>query len=193
MLLLTVLFFVLMFMGMPIAFAIGLAGFSFFVLSDTIPLGIAVQQIASQSQSFPLLAVPFFVLAGHVMNKSGITQRLINCANVLVAWMTGGLAQVCILLSTMMGGISGSAVADAAMEARMLGPEMIRRGVIEKSHYDDAGLSPANIVKDKLLEQRNVLLHCSLELLFVPSEQGIYDEQMFSVRTMDRLGLFLNQ
>ncbi len=128
MLLLTVLFFVLMFMGMPIAFAIGLAGFSFFVLSDTIPLGIAVQQIASQSQSFPLLAVPFFVLAGHMMNKTGITQRLINCATVLVAWMMGGLAQVCILLSTMMGGISGSAVADAAMEARMLGPEMIRRG-----------------------------------------------------------------
>jgi TRAP-type C4-dicarboxylate transport system permease large subunit len=114
-----------MFLGMPIAFAIGLAGFSFFVLSDTIPLGIAVQQIASQSQSFPLLAVPFFVLAGHMMNKTGITQRLINCANVLVAWMTGGLAQVCILLSTMMGGISGSAVADAAMEARMLGPEMM--------------------------------------------------------------------
>jgi TRAP-type transport system large permease protein len=128
MLLITVLFFLLMFMGMPISFAIGLAGFSFFLLSDTIPVSIAVQQIASQSQSFPLLAVPFFVLAGHMMNKTGITQRLINCSNVLVAWMTGGLAQVCILLSTLMGGISGSAVADAAMEARMLGPEMIRRG-----------------------------------------------------------------
>jgi TRAP-type transport system large permease protein len=128
MLLLTVLFFVLMFMGMPVSFAIGLAGFSFFLLSDTIPVSIAVQQIATQSQSFPLLAVPFFVLAGHMMNKTGITQRLINCSNVLVSWMSGGLAQVCILLSTLMGGISGSAVADAAMEARMLGPEMIRRG-----------------------------------------------------------------
>lgn len=128
MLLLTILFFVLMFMGMPISFAIGLAGFSFFLFSDTIPVSIAVQQIATQSQSFPLLAVPFFVLAGHMMNKTGITTRLIACSNTLVAWMTGGLAQVCILLSTFMGGISGSAVADAAMEARMLGPEMIRRG-----------------------------------------------------------------
>jgi tripartite ATP-independent transporter DctM subunit len=128
MLLLTILFFVLMFMGMPVSFAIGLAGFSFFLLSDTIPVSIAVQQIATQSQSFPLLAVPFFVLAGHMMNKTGITTRLIACSNVLVSWMAGGLGQVCILLSTLMGGISGSAVADAAMEARMLGPEMIRRG-----------------------------------------------------------------
>jgi tripartite ATP-independent transporter DctM subunit len=128
MLLLTILFFVLMFMGMPVSFAIGLAGFSFFLLSETIPVSIAVQQIATQSQSFPLLAVPFFVLAGHMMNKTGITTRLIACSNVLVSWMAGGLGQVCILLSTLMGGISGSAVADAAMEARMLGPEMIRRG-----------------------------------------------------------------
>ncbi len=128
MLLITVLFFALMFLGMPVSLAIGISGFSFFLLSGTVPVSIAVQQIATQSQSFPLLAVPFFVLAGHMMNKTGITQRLIACSNVLVSWMSGGLAQVCILLSTMMGGISGSAVADAAMEARMLGPEMIRRG-----------------------------------------------------------------
>lgn len=128
MLLITVLFFILMFLGMPVSLAIGISGFSFFLLSDTVPVSIAVQQIATQSQSFPLLAVPFFVLAGHMMNKTGITHRLIACSNVLVSWMAGGLAQVCILLSTMMGGISGSAVADAAMEARMLGPEMIRRG-----------------------------------------------------------------
>lgn len=128
MLLLTILFVVLMLAGMPVSLAIGLSGFCFFLFSDTVPVSIAVQQIATQSQSFPLLAVPFFVLAGHMMNKTGITQRLINCSNVLVSWMAGGLAQVCILLSTLMGGISGSAVADAAMEARMLGPEMLRRG-----------------------------------------------------------------
>lgn len=122
------LFFVLMFLGMPVALAIGLSGFSFFVLSGSVPLGIGVQQIATASQSFPLLAVPFFVLAGHMMNKTGITTRLVACSNVLVSWMAGGMAQVCILLSTLMGGVSGSAVADAAMEARILGPDMIRRG-----------------------------------------------------------------
>lgn len=128
MLLLTITFCVLMFLGLPVSLAIGIAGFTFFMLSGTVPLSIAVQQIATASQSFPLLAVPFFVLAGHMMNKTGVTRRLINCSNVLVSWMAGGLAQVCIVLSTLMGGVSGSAVADAAMEARTLGPEMIRRG-----------------------------------------------------------------
>ncbi|KZE35836.1 TRAP transporter large permease [Chelatococcus daeguensis] len=128
MLLLGAIFFVLMFAGLPIAFAIGIAGFSFFLGAGSIPVSIGVQQVATASQSFPLLAVPFFVLAGHMMNRTGITTRLIACSNVLVSWMAGGLAQVCIVLSTLMGGVSGSAVADAAMEARILGPDMIRRG-----------------------------------------------------------------
>jgi len=126
--LLAAVFFVLMALGLPIAFAIGIAGFSFFATSGTVPVMIGVQQVASASQSFPLLAVPFFVLAGHMMNRTGITTRLIACSNVLVSWMSGGLAQVCILLSTLMGGVSGSAVADAAMEARILGPGLIARG-----------------------------------------------------------------
>lgn len=128
MVLLWSIFFFLMFLGLPVALAIGISGFSFFVFSGSVPLGIGVQQIATASQSFPLLAVPFFVLAGHMMNKTGITHRLIAVSNVLVSWMSGGLAQVCILLSTLMGGVSGSAVADAAMEARILGPDMIKRG-----------------------------------------------------------------
>lgn len=126
--LLAALFFGLMVLGAPIAFAIGISGFSFFVMSDAIPTAIGVQQVASASQSFPLLAVPFFVLAGHMMNKTGITSRLIRCSEVLVSWMAGGMAQVCIVLSTLMGGVSGSAVADAAMEARILGPDLIRNG-----------------------------------------------------------------
>src|SRR3546814_9055948 len=95
-------------LGMPVAFAIGLAGFSFFA-TGPMPMSIGVQQVASASQSFPLLAVPFFVLAGHMMNRTGITVRLIACSNVLVSWMAGGLAQVCIVLSTLLGGVSGSA------------------------------------------------------------------------------------
>jgi tripartite ATP-independent transporter DctM subunit len=121
-------FLVLMLLGLPIAFAIGIAGFTFFLTNGTIPVSIGVQQVATASQSFPLLAVPFFILAGHMMNRSGITQRLIACSNVLVSWMAGGLAQVCVVLSTLMGGVSGSAVADAAMEARILGPSLISKG-----------------------------------------------------------------
>lgn len=121
-------FFILLILGAPVAFAIGIAGFMFFLTSDIMPLSIGVQKIATVSQSFPLLAVPFFVLAGHVMNESGITDRLFRFSRVAVGWMAGGLAQVSIILSTLMGGVSGSAVADAAMQARILGPQMIAHG-----------------------------------------------------------------
>ena len=128
MLLISIVFVVLMVVGMPVAFATGIAGFVFFVVDGGMPLSVGVQKIASMSQSFPLLAVPFFVLAGHLMNESGITDRLLKVSMVAVGWMSGGLAQVAILLSTLMGGVSGSAVADAAMEARILGPAMIAKG-----------------------------------------------------------------
>jgi TRAP-type transport system large permease protein len=123
----TFLFLGLMFLGMPVAFAIGTAAFLFYVFGP-VPPAIAVQKIASATQSFPLLAVPLFVFAGHLMNESGITERLIRLATVLTGWMKGGLGQVAIALSALMGGVSGSAVADAAMEARILGPAMLDRG-----------------------------------------------------------------
>ncbi len=116
-----------MFLGMPVAFAIGIAAFMFYVFGP-VPVSISVQKIASVTQSFPLLAVPLFVFAGHLMNEAGITSRLIRLSTVLTGWIAGGLAQVAILLSALMGGVSGSAVADAAMEARILGPAMLERG-----------------------------------------------------------------
>ena len=128
MLLISIVFVLFMVLGMPVAFATGLAGLVFFVFDAGMPLSVGVQKIASMSQSFPLLAVPFFVLAGHLMNESGITERLLKVSMVAVGWISGGLAQVAILLSTLMGGVSGSAVADAAMEARILGPAMIAKG-----------------------------------------------------------------
>ncbi len=124
---LTIVFLVLMFLGMPVAFAIGIAAFGFYVFGP-VPVSISVQKIASVTQSFPLLAVPLFVFAGHLMNEAGITWRLIRLSTVLTGWIAGGLAQVAILLSALMGGVSGSAVADAAMEARILGPAMLERG-----------------------------------------------------------------
>ena len=117
-----------MFLGMPVAFAVGVASLVFFLASDTIPAQIGVQRIASATQSFPLLAVPLFVLAGNLMNVSGITDRIISLAKVMTGWITGGLAQVAIVVSALMGGVSGSAVADAAMEARILGPAMLKQG-----------------------------------------------------------------
>lgn len=114
--------------GMPVAFALALASFPVFVLTGTMPPTVAIQKMVTATQSFPLLAVPFFIFAGNLMNSTGITDRLINFARLLTGWLAGGLGQVSIALSLMMGGISGSAVADASMEARLLGPGMIEKG-----------------------------------------------------------------
>ncbi|MFQ3789364.1 TRAP transporter large permease [Halomonas sp. A29] len=119
----------LMAIGMPVAFAIGIAGFTYFFLPETfLPTNIGVQRIVSATQSFPLLAVPLFIFIGHLMNASGITPRLIRLSTLLAGWMSGGLAQASIVLSTLMGGVSGSAVADAAMQSRVLGQGMIKEG-----------------------------------------------------------------
>ena len=75
-----------------------------------------MQVTVSQTQNFALLAIPLFILAGNFMNKSGITERLLDLASVMTGWLRGGLAQVSIALAALMGGVSGSAIADAAMQ-----------------------------------------------------------------------------
>ena len=126
--LLLVCFVVFMLMGMPIAFVIGIAGFAYFLSQPQLPFEIAVQMTVQQSQSFAFLAVPFFIFAGNLMNVSGITSRLLSLARLLTRRMYGGTAQVSVVMSTLMGGVSGSATADAMMETRILGPEMQRIG-----------------------------------------------------------------
>ncbi|MFB5662227.1 TRAP transporter large permease [Alteribacillus sp. HJP-4] len=118
----------LIIVNVPIAFAIGASGLLFFILEPNLPTSLALQRFAEGTQSFPLLAVPFFVLAGNLLNETGITKRLINFANALTGHLVGGLAHISIVLSAMMGGISGSANADAAMQSRILAPQMMGRG-----------------------------------------------------------------
>lgn len=113
---------------MPVAFSIGISGLFFFLTTPEVPMSIAVQKTLSPSQSFTMLAIPLFIFAGHLMNSTGITHRLIRLANALTGHMYGNLAQVSAVLSTMMGGVSGSAVADAAMQSRVLGPKMVEKG-----------------------------------------------------------------
>ena len=123
-----IVFLLLLLMNTPIAFVIGLAGVAWFFQHPEYSMAIAVQRAVAPTQSIAFLAVPFFIFAGNLMNRTGITRHLISFARLLTRRMVGGIAQVSVLLSMMMGGISGSAVADASMEARILGPEMIRRG-----------------------------------------------------------------
>ncbi|MGE5793305.1 MAG: TRAP transporter large permease subunit, partial [Bacteroidota bacterium] len=121
-------FVILLLMGMPVAFAIGISGALFFVQHPELPPTIPIQLTISQTQNFALLAVPLFILAGNFMNHSGITARLLDLASVIAGRLKGGLAQVSIALATLMGGVSGSCIADAAMQTRMLGQEMLKRG-----------------------------------------------------------------
>jgi tripartite ATP-independent transporter DctM subunit len=127
-------------LGMPIAFVIGIAGMAYFAVTPVLPPEIVVQQIVSQSQSFAFLAVPFFIFAGNLMNVSGITSRLLGLARLLTRRMYGGTAQISVVMSTLMGGVSGSATADAAMETRILGPEMMRLG------YDKGYICAVNCI-----------------------------------------------
>ena len=120
-------FLIFLVLGMPVAFSIGLSGLTFFLVRD-LPMSVLVQKSISTSQSFTMLAIPLFIFAGNLMNSSGITSRLMKLANVLTGHMYGNIGQVSCVLSTLMGGVSGSAVADAAMQSRILGPEMTRLG-----------------------------------------------------------------
>lgn len=119
---------VLMAIRVPIAIAIAASALIFFLTQNTYPAEIFPQQLISGIHSFPFLAVPFFILAGNVMNAGGLTRRLLDFAQALVGHLTGGLAQVNVLVGLLFGGMSGSATADASFEAKILVPEMSARG-----------------------------------------------------------------
>ncbi len=121
-------FIILLVLGLPVAFVIGISGLAFFAVTPDIPFSITVQRIVAQTQSYSFLAVPFFIFAGTLMNESGITKRILSFASALTRRMWGGTAQVSAVMSTMMGGISGSATADACMETRLLESTMTEKG-----------------------------------------------------------------
>jgi tripartite ATP-independent transporter DctM subunit len=124
-----VILFLLYFTGIPIAYALFGASIFYFTFFDAgMPPDLVLQKFITATASFPLLAIPFFVMAGSVMNYSGISTKLMQMAEVLTGHLTGGMAQVNVVLSTFMGGVSGSANADAAMQSKILVPQMEKRG-----------------------------------------------------------------
>lgn len=115
--------------GVPIAFSI-VAALLYFMAAGEFPyhLRIVATQMFGGMQSYPLLAIPLFILAGELMNESGITSRIIDFANILVGRFRAGLALVNIWASVIFAGLSGSAVADTSAIGRVFIPEMERRG-----------------------------------------------------------------
>jgi len=124
-----VIFFVLLFLGMPIGFVLGIAGIAGIIdAGGTSFLSMAPKRFFAGLNLFPFLAMPFFILAGEIMNHTGITQRLVLFAEALVGYMRGGLAHSNMVASVFFAGITGAATADAAAFGKTLVPAMVKQG-----------------------------------------------------------------
>ncbi len=119
---------VLLFMKVPVYIAVLGGAMVYFVGNPDINAVVFAQQAIIGTEKISLIAIPFFVCAGILMNYTGVTQRIMNFCEVVTSHLPGGLAQVNVLLSTIMGGLSGSNIADAAMQSKMLVPEMEKKG-----------------------------------------------------------------
>lgn len=120
-------FFVTLIMGIPVAFAVGLAALGAVIYAD-IPVFVVFQRMFGGVDSFSLLAIPFFVFMGNIMDTGGIARRIVGFANILIGQIRGGLAAVNVLASMFFAGISGSAVADTSSIGSMLIPMMNESG-----------------------------------------------------------------
>lgn len=124
-----ILAFILLFMGIPVGISLLVSALLYFgFMTDTLTLVSVVQRMISLSMSTSFLTIPCFLMVGIVMNKCGISSRLLRWCNALVGHHEGGLAQVNVLLSTVNGGMCGSSGADAAMQCKMLVPTMVKEG-----------------------------------------------------------------
>ncbi len=115
-------------LGMPIAFALLLSGMALMLHLDMFDSQIIAQNIINGADSFPLMAVPFFLLAGEIMNAGGLSRRIVDVAMALVGHIKGGLGYVAIMAGCLLSALSGSAVADAAALSALLLPMMARAG-----------------------------------------------------------------
>src|SRR4051812_29818398 len=114
--------------GMPIAYALLVCGVALMWQLDLFDSQIIAQNIINGADSFPLMAVPFFMLAGEVMNVGGLSQRIVNLALSLIGHVGGGLGYVAIMPACLLAALSGSAVADAAALSALLVPMMVKPG-----------------------------------------------------------------
>jgi len=114
--------------GTPVSFAMLFSAFIANFAGDILPAPAIVQNVVSGSSKYLMLAIPFFILSGSLMNVGGLTTRLMNFAYALVGHMKGGLAQVNIVSSVLYSGVSGSSYSDAAMGAKVIVPQMVKRG-----------------------------------------------------------------
>ena len=123
-----ILFFVFLMLGVPIAFSLGLGSVVAIFMDDKISSMLVAQKLFSSINSFSLMAIPFFMLSGELMEAGGISKRLVNIAKAFVGHITGGIGMVDIGASVLFAGVSGSAAADTAAVGSMLIPSMLKNG-----------------------------------------------------------------
>lgn len=127
--LLFVVFLLLLILGFPIAFALGISAFTYLIFSD-IPLMVIPQKMYAGIDVFVLLSIPGFILAGNLMNAGGITQRIIHFCNALLGHIRGGLGLANVGASMLFGGISGTAIADTASIGSVMIPAMKKKATM---------------------------------------------------------------
>ncbi|MEM7367404.1 MAG: TRAP transporter large permease [Bacteroidota bacterium] len=147
--------------GVPIAYSIGLSSLLTLLVSmDSLTAFTTIaQRMGTGLDSFALLAIPFFILAGQLMNQGGIAQRLINFAKALIGWLPGGLAHVNIIANMMFGAISGSAVAAASAIGGVMHERMVKEGYDEEV---SAAVNISSATTGLIIPPSNVLIVYSL-------------------------------
>ena len=121
-------FFLLLFLGIPIAFALCLSALAYLVLYSQVPLIIIAQQMLKGVDSFTLMAIPFFVIAGCLMQNGGISRRIVDFAKKLVGWLPGGMAVVDIVASMIFAAMTGAGAATTAAVGGIMIPSMEEEG-----------------------------------------------------------------
>lgn len=121
-------FFFLVLLGLPIAFSLAMGAIVPLALFKDMTMAVVIQKFFASTNSYGLMAIPFFMIAGGLLDKGGVSKRLVNLANALIGWLPGGLAVVVFLASAFFGAISGSAVATVVAIGSIMLPSMLKEG-----------------------------------------------------------------
>lgn len=162
-------FFLLLFLGVPVAFSVGIATCVVLLSGSSVPLSIVAQRMNVSLSSFSLLAIPFYIFAGKIMERGGITQKLVDFAQSVVGWLTGGMCYVSVLTGMLLGGISGSGSADTAALGSIMVPAM------EKSGYPKDFSSALQAASGSI----GVIIPPSITMIILGSITGVSVAKMF--------------
>lgn len=155
-----VIFLVLMLIGTPIAFAMGLSGVVGILTCSNIGTTVLVQQICGDLNSFSLMACPFFLLAGELMSKGGLTDKIIDFCTSLLGWIRGGLAIAAVGACMIFAGISGSGAADTSAVGTLVVPAMRKKGY--ENEYSASLLATAGALGPIIPPSMNMIIYSSL-------------------------------